>query len=155
MAKQARMSAKDFKQSDLSGDLRTKGAASKRASEPSKSKMGNKKVEYKGHLFDSKWECERFQQLEVLERTGAIEGLRIQVPFELIAGGVYICKYIADFVYQQDGADVVEDAKGNITDMYRLKRRLMLDIFGIKILETYKKQARPPAPKRKKSSKTT
>jgi len=151
MTKQARMSVQDFKKSDLSGQLRSKKNAGGRSSEASTSKMGNKKVEYEGRVFDSKWECERYHQLQVLQRTGAITGLELQVPFDLVAGGVHICKYIADFVYQQDGERIVEDAKGNITEMYRLKRRLMLEIHGIKILETYKKPARAKAPRAKKS----
>lgn len=43
--------------------------------------------------------------------------------------------YYADFVYQQDGRQVVEDAKGVRTADYIIKRKLMLWRYGIKIRE--------------------
>lgn len=43
--------------------------------------------------------------------------------------------YYADFVYQQDGRQVVEDAKGVRTADYIIKRKLMLERYGIKIRE--------------------
>lgn len=45
------------------------------------------------------------------------------------------CVYYADFVYRQDGRQVVEDAKGVKTEAYKIKRKLMLLIHGIKIRE--------------------
>ena len=61
------------------------------------------------HTFDSKRECERYQALALLERSGIIRDLQIQVPFELIPkqkksnGYERPVKYIADFVYVKDG----------------------------------------------------
>lgn len=46
------------------------------------------------------------------------------------------CKYIADFVYRQDGKTIVEDCKGMRTPEYKIKRKLMLWRYNIKILET-------------------
>ena len=43
--------------------------------------------------------------------------------------------YIADFVYRQDGRTVVEDAKGFRTEVYKIKRKLMLWRFDIRIQE--------------------
>lgn len=45
------------------------------------------------------------------------------------------CVYIADFVYKQDGRQVVEDTKGVKTADYIIKRKLMLWLHGIKIKE--------------------
>ena len=46
-------------------------------------------------------------------------------------------KYIADFVYKENGQVIVEDVKGKKkTQVYILKRKLMLERHGIKILET-------------------
>lgn len=45
------------------------------------------------------------------------------------------CVYIADFVYKQDGRQVVEDTKGVRTADYIIKRKLMLLVYGIKIKE--------------------
>lgn len=46
------------------------------------------------------------------------------------------CEYVADFVYIENGKTVVEDAKGVKTPEYRIKRKLMLERYGIKIKET-------------------
>ena len=45
------------------------------------------------------------------------------------------CVYIADFVYKEDGRQVVEDTKGVRTADYIIKRKLMLWVYGIKIRE--------------------
>ena len=73
---------------------------------------------------------------------GVISDLKMQVPFELIPSqkrdGKTVerpVKYIADFVYTQDGETVVEDAKGMRTKEYVIKRKLMLMRYGIRIRE--------------------
>ena len=97
------------------------------------SKYGNIKVVYDGKTFDSKKECRRYQDLELLLRAGEISDLRCQVPF-LLAGGV---RYIADFVYYDKEKNVVvEDAKGMQTDVYKLKKKLFKERYGFDILET-------------------
>ena len=46
-------------------------------------------------------------------------------------------RYIADFTYNdQSGQLIVEDAKGVKTPVYRLKRRIMAEIYNIEIKET-------------------
>ena len=45
------------------------------------------------------------------------------------------CVYIADFVYRVDGRQIVEDAKGVKTEAYKIKRKLMLWVYGIQIKE--------------------
>lgn len=120
-------------------------------------KYGNKKITVDGVTFDSKKEYARFWDLSMLERAGAIQDLQRQVPFVLIPAqyeeyerfspktGKRLkdgrrmvereCTYIADFVYLQDGAQVVEDTKGMRTKDYIIKRKLMLYLHGIKIHE--------------------
>jgi hypothetical protein len=77
-------------------------------------------------------------------RSGLITNLRRQVPFELIPsqrrGGRVVerpVRYIADFVYTENGEDVVEDVKSHATrtPQYIIKRKLMLWEFGIQIKE--------------------
>jgi len=48
----------------------------------------------------------------------------------------YPCSYVADYVYKRDGKMIVEDCKGFRTDAYVIKRKWMLDKYGIRILET-------------------
>jgi hypothetical protein len=88
--------------------------------------------------FASKKEARRYGELSLLEKAGIISDLRTQVSFELIPkqDGERPISYIADFVYHEDGRTVVEDAKGVRTDVYVIKRKLMLWRHGIKILET-------------------
>ena len=91
-----------------------------------------------GHKFPSQKEANRYQELKLMEKAKAIENLKMQVPFPLIKKSPYgkEIKYIADFVYWEDGKMIVEDVKGYKTDMYKLKKRLMAELYGIKIKET-------------------
>lgn len=118
-------------------------------------KYGNKKTYADGQLFDSSHEAKRYSELCLLQRAGLISDLRTQVPFELIPtqrepdvigkrGGVKpgkciekACTYYADFTYMKDGALVVEDAKSPATrtEAYRIKKKLMLWVHGIRVIE--------------------
>ena len=105
---------------------------------PVRSKYGNRKVTYYGMTFDSKKEGERYLFLRSEQLAGRISDLRCQIPFEVIPkiGKERATKYIADFVYKDaDGNTVVEDAKGYRTEVYRLKRKLMLWQYGVEIRE--------------------
>lgn len=123
-------------------------------------KFGAKKVTTPdGQKFDSIKERDRYVVLKLLERAGKITGLERQVKFELIpsqreestevykAGpqkglpkpGAVIekpCTYVADFTYYQDGKYIVEDAKGCKTEAYKIKKKLMLWVHGIRIKES-------------------
>lgn len=107
-------------------------------------KYGNNKVTYKGEVFDSKKEAERYAELRMLETAGQIAFISRQVKFVLIpaqrdSSGKIIereCSYVADFVYyDMDHGKVVEDTKGFKTKDYIIKRKLMLWIHGIRIKE--------------------
>lgn len=88
--------------------------------------------------FDSKKEAKRYIQLKQMEKAGLIKKLQLQVPFVLVDKSCYgrEIKYVADFVYIENGAEIVEDVKGVKTPVYRLKKRLMAERYGIKIKET-------------------
>lgn len=103
----------------------------------SKSKYNAMKTWVDGIRFDSRKEAERWNQLVMLERAGVIMGLRRQVPYVLIDKSVHgrAIRYIADFAYMQDGQEVVEDVKGVRTPIYKLKRRMMAERYGIIIRE--------------------
>nr|MBO6294647.1 DUF1064 domain-containing protein [Schwartzia sp. (in: firmicutes)] len=45
--------------------------------------------------------------------------------------------YIADFVYERDGKTIVEDFKGLRTDVYKLKRAMLYNKYGIKVFESH------------------
>lgn len=126
-----------------------------------KSKYFAKKVIVDGVEFDSKKEANRWAELKLLEKAGKINNLKKQVPFVLIPSQyveetIYTPKrhkekkvkklvekkivYIADFVYtDENGNQVVEDVKGYRKNgayyIYVLKRKLMLFIHGIRVVE--------------------
>ena len=116
-------------------------------------KYRSKKVIVDGIVFDSKREAKRYQELVLLERAGKIQHLSRQVKFVLIPtqreqgtigkrGGVKQgkliekeCAYYADFFYMENGVPVVEDAKGYRTEVFKIKKKLMLYVHGIRVKE--------------------
>lgn len=107
------------------------------------SKYHSRKVTIDGVTYDSLKEYHRFCDLKLMQRAGIITGLQRQVKYELIPtqriNGKAVeqpTSYYADFVYKDhDGNLVVEDVKGFRTDVYILKRKLMLYFYGIQIHE--------------------
>ena len=102
-------------------------------------KYNAKKVVVDGETYDSLLEYSRGCELKLLEKAGVISELQHHVPFVLIEkseNGREI-KYEADFVYKQNGELIVEDDKSapTKTRLYKLKKRLMLEKYGIKIKE--------------------
>lgn len=121
-------------------------------------KYGNRKYTVDGITFDSIREAHRYQELKIMQQSGIIHDLRLQVKFVLIptqrevSAEVYKkgknkgkpklgkvleneCSYIADFVYLENGILIVEDAKGVRTTDYIIKRKLMLYVHGIRVKE--------------------
>lgn len=130
-------------------------------------KCGNRKITVNGITYDSKKEYKRHQTLMLLEKAGEITDLQRQVRFNLIpaqyetveTGELYkigakkgqpktkqICvekavDYVADFVYTENGKQIVEDVKGyrnpstSVYAYFVTKRKLMLYIHGIKVRE--------------------
>ena len=124
----------------------------------SRSKYGNKQVKVDGITFDSKKEANRYIELKMLQRAGAIKNLELQKEFELVPAqyeatterytrgekkgqlkrGKCLEKavmYRADFAYIEQGRLIVEDTKGVKTKDYIIKRKLMLYVHGIRVRE--------------------
>lgn len=99
-------------------------------------KYGAKATVVDGIRFDSKLEAARWQQLVLLQQLKSITRLERQVRFPLEVNGLLIATYVADFVYLEDGEQVVEDSKGKRTREYQMKARLMKAVHGIEIRET-------------------
>lgn len=104
------------------------------------SKFGNKKTEYKGDMYDSKAEARYASELDTLknarfeaERVVTYER-QVRYPFEV--NGVKIATYVLDFkVTYADGRVEHVDVKGMRTDVYKMKKKLMLACYGIEIIE--------------------
>ena len=125
-----------------------------------RNKYHAKKCTIDGQTFDSKKEAKRYTLLKEKAEKGQIKSLQRQVKFILIPeqrepdtigprGGIKKgkvlereCSYIADFVYLEKDPEavtgwttVVEDTKGFRTTDYKIKRKLMLYMNGIRIRE--------------------
>lgn len=106
-------------------------------------KYGAKRISLSGKKHDSLAESRRYSELSRLARLGVISDLKRQVPFELIPAqygedGKLLERavtYKADFTYYKDGKLVVEDVKGVKTKDYIIKRKLMLYVNNIKLVE--------------------
>ena len=130
-------------------------------------KLGNRSVTIDGIKFQSIREGNRYCELKLLQKAGKIKNLELQKRYKLIpayydvveTGELYkvgskkgqpktkkVCveqaaDYIADFVYEENGKTVVEDAKGfrdpssATYAKFALKRKLMLWVYDIRIKE--------------------
>lgn len=121
------------------------------------SKYGSKRTWVGDICFDSKKEAQYYVYLRELERRGEISNLRRQVKFEIVPP-VYeqrvvhlktrdrvetkqvqpAVHYVADFVYEKDGKDVVVDVKSVATrkkELYIVKKKMMRAFLGIVIEE--------------------
>lgn len=124
-----------------------------------RAKYGNRKVTVDGMVFDSRKEARYYLFLKEAEKNGEISDLRMQVPYEIVPA-IYedevvhlktkdkivrrcvqkAVHYVADFVYRDNatGREEVVDVKGGQatkTDVYRLKKKMMLAFNGIAITE--------------------
>ena len=91
-----------------------------------------------GISFASKAEARRYTQLLLLQRAGAIEDLELQPRLLLVVAKIKIGTYVGDFRYRDmvTGDMILEDVKGVLTPVYRIKKRLVRALHGIDILET-------------------
>jgi hypothetical protein len=118
-----------------------------------KSKYHNEPVTVDGIRYDSKNEMLRHNFLKMMERAGEISNLRYHVKFELIpqitreeivhlkTKDKVVTKviqsaryYEADFVYtNKNGEEIVEDFKGQETDLFKFKAALFFYKYGKQI----------------------
>lgn len=122
-----------------------------------RNKYNARKMLFNGKEFDSKKEVKRYRLLLEREQKGEISDLQTQVKYILIPtqrepdtvgvrGGIkrgkvieQECAYYADFQYTENGCTVVEDTKGyrkgQAYAVFTIKRKLMLERYGIRIRE--------------------
>lgn len=114
-------------------------------------KYRNRKTVRNGISFDSQKEADRYDELMLMQCSGAIKDLKLQPEFTLqeafktpLGEHVRAVRYRADFSYQRATEPdctgivywipVVEDVKGFRTKEYELKKKLMLG-RGIRVVE--------------------
>lgn len=111
------------------------------------SKYNNRKVRCWGETFDSMLECERYKYLKALEQQKVISNLQRQVKYVLLPSqkdsktrktierAIYIpCR----FRLRERLSDDCGRCQGLRTDVYKIKRKLMLYFHGIQIKEVTK-----------------
>lgn len=106
-----------------------------------RSKYNAKPTIVDGIRFASKAEAARYSQLKMEEKAGLIKNLVLQPAFKLYVptmdgGHEVVGKYIADFSYERDNKEIIEDVKGfKRNPVYRLKKKMAEAIYGIEIVE--------------------
>ena len=125
-------------------------------------KYKSKKAQADGIVFDSQKEARRWLELKQMEKYKLISDLKRQVKYTLIPSQyeesteIYIkgskkgqkkpgkliekeCAYIADLVYKKGLETIVEDVKGyrggGAYAVFTIKRKLMLEKYGIRVKE--------------------
>lgn len=95
------------------------------------SKYGNKKTEYNGYKYMSKFEAKVAQELDLRMKAGEFVNVEPQYRVKLY---VYLpdgkkadlFTYICDFRCERpDGTYLLVEAKGHVTDTYRTKRKIL------------------------------
>lgn len=93
-------------------------------------KFKAKPVTEDGHRFASNLEWQYFKHLQLMVRSGVVLFFLKQVPFHL-PGGV---KYITDYLlFMSDGSVRVVDVKGVETDTFKLKKKMVEDLYPVEI----------------------
>lgn len=94
------------------------------------SKYGAKKTTIDGITFASKKEAGRYCELKILLQTGVITDLVLQPRFVLQekctvrSEKLRAIEYVGDFQYTCEGVTIVEDVKGVLTEVFKLKSKL-------------------------------
>lgn len=84
----------------------------------------------------SKKQFLRWRELQLLEKGKFITGLKREVSMPVKINSVLVFRYVADAVYYEKGKKIVEDTKGMLTDVFKLKRKAVEAYYGIKIIIT-------------------
>jgi len=124
-----------------------------------RSKYNNVKTVVDGIKFDSKREASRYGELKLLEKSGDIFNLQLQPKYTFEINNMILrnekksngakgapVSYTADFRYKVETLHhlgdkpiiklIIEDSKGFKTDIYKIKKALMLAVHGIEVFET-------------------
>lgn len=125
--------------------MRMKAAEYLGTKTPKRNKYNARKVTVDGITFDSAKEARRWGELQILEKAGEISHLERQGKIYLMSGNTHLLGesgrklyYRFDFAYfcPRRNKRVIEDAKGMKTDVYKLKKAILIASYpGIVIEE--------------------
>jgi hypothetical protein len=103
-----------------------------------RNKHGNKKVVIDNIKLDSIAEGKRYVELKLLERAGEIQDLKVHPRIVCIVHGIEVCTVVPDFSYWPTTGlvrQIYEDVKGFRTQLFILKKALVMACHGIDIKE--------------------
>jgi hypothetical protein len=106
-----------------------------------------KKSEYKGSIYDSKFEAQVAQDLEMMKLAGEIISWERQITIPLEVNGYLVCNYIIDFIVYREGETEYIEAKGYPTPVWKLKWRLFEALYtkeGNKLTVIMQGKYKPP-----------
>ncbi len=95
-----------------------------------KHKFNAIRTERDGLSFPSKLEAKYYEQLKLRQKSGEVLFFLRQIAFDLPGKVRYICDFQ---VFQSDGEIVFIDTKGKDTAMSIAKRKMVEDLYPIKI----------------------
>jgi len=96
-----------------------------------KNKFNAKKVKADGYTFDSKGEYERYCDLVMFLKCGAISDLKVHPRYPISINGIKVCDVVLDFQYKEKGLakEVAEDFKGWYTSESRLRHKMFKAMY--------------------------
>ena len=94
------------------------------------SRSGKEARTVDGITFDSKAEARYYRNLKLSEKAGTVLMFLTQVPIRLPGGTKYVCDFL---VFYPDNTCAFIDVKGRETDMFKLKKKQVEDLYPIEI----------------------
>ena len=94
------------------------------------SRSGKEARTVDGITFASKAEARYYGELCLSQKAGNVLMFLCQVPIRLPGGVKYVCDFV---VFYPDGEIRWVDVKGRETDMFRLKKKQVEDLYPIEI----------------------
>lgn len=88
-----------------------------------------KKTEYKGVMYDSKFEAQQAYELDMLQKAGEIIKWEKHVRLPLIVNNYIVCEYEIDFIVYRDGETEYVECKGYPMPVWRLKWKLFEALY--------------------------
>lgn len=95
-----------------------------------RSKYSNARTDYNGRTYDSKAEARYAMGLDMRQRAGEVLYWLWQVPFHLPGKTVYRCDFA---VFESDGSAHYVDVKGIETQLFKLKKRQVEELYPVTI----------------------
>lgn len=90
-----------------------------------------KSIRYKNRIYDSKFEGNYAQELDLRQKAGEIEKWEAQVLIPLVVNGYKVCDYTIDFIaYYPDGTKEYIETKGYATPLWRLKWKVFEALYS-------------------------